>query len=357
MTPKTRNIPLTSQPCRTRRRPSAFTLIELLVVVAIIAILMGILLPSLWKVKTQAKVTKIKAQFQSLDAAIQSYVNSSIGGSLPPSGSDNPDHPGTIYDPQDDLGHNSCNAESDDGYTGASLLVMALAGADLLGPPGFKDLPYDPTTSNRLWWDNTSAFNSQGGGTDGIYAMNEETWEPMFPRHAPFVDISDGTIVSFHDLELIGSIRNGEDAFQDKDRTRPAKVFADAFDVPILYYRAKIGGTYMIEDPGTPEEPGVYDHRHNDLITGSTASSGSRDGLDFSGAQAGYTKLNNPECPEPDPETDDLTKDKWDDTFARYIWNDKIKARNEPVNKTGYLMISAGADKVFGTNDDITNWK
>lgn len=50
-----------------------FTLIELLTVIAIIAILMGLLLPVLGKIKEAGKKTKAKAQMKGLELAIKSY--------------------------------------------------------------------------------------------------------------------------------------------------------------------------------------------------------------------------------------------------------------------------------------------
>ncbi len=56
---------------RTQKRN--FTLVELLTVIAIIAVLAGILLPVLGKVKEKAKVTKAKSQMNGIIMAIKNY--------------------------------------------------------------------------------------------------------------------------------------------------------------------------------------------------------------------------------------------------------------------------------------------
>jgi len=57
-----------------RRRPRAFTLIELLVVVAIIALLIAILLPSLSAAREQGKQAKCLANLKSIGLTLQAYA-------------------------------------------------------------------------------------------------------------------------------------------------------------------------------------------------------------------------------------------------------------------------------------------
>lgn len=65
------------------RRLSGFTLIELLVVVAIIALLISILLPSLTAAREQAKAVKCAANMRGCGQAVLGYTTESPGGHYP----------------------------------------------------------------------------------------------------------------------------------------------------------------------------------------------------------------------------------------------------------------------------------
>src|SRR5947208_11848566 len=65
-----------------RSRHRAFTLIELLVVIGIIAILLGILLPTIARVRESANTIKCAAQLRQIGQAIINYTTAN-GGMLP----------------------------------------------------------------------------------------------------------------------------------------------------------------------------------------------------------------------------------------------------------------------------------
>ena len=61
------------EPNQTSKR--AFTIVELLTVMSIIVILIGLLVPALNKVRQYATDVKQKAQFHSMDAAMELFHN------------------------------------------------------------------------------------------------------------------------------------------------------------------------------------------------------------------------------------------------------------------------------------------
>lgn len=74
---------------------NGFTLIELLVVIAIIALLLSILMPTLRKVKEQARLTVCAAHLHNAGVAIYAYATD-FNGNIPPFWDADPDNPGKL---------------------------------------------------------------------------------------------------------------------------------------------------------------------------------------------------------------------------------------------------------------------
>ncbi len=272
----------------------AFSLVELLVVIGIIVLLASIALPTLTAVKEHAKATATAAILNSLDSALETYrAESKLGREYPPSFWDMSN--GTPY-----------NSSPDNKVAfGAQTLLWGLAGADLLGTPGWPDL----TTGLPRMGNGTS------GGEDQLYYI-DPNGDPFYPRYGPFFDISKMKIRRPADIGItVGSSVGGTPG----DSSSP--VLVDYFDMPILYYNR--------------------DASHRDVQMYKPS-----DNIGFL-----------------DASRDTIHADL---AFYKYIVDkraydpDNPSASLSPIpvphNRDTYLLISAGPDRKYGTRDDVTNF-
>jgi hypothetical protein len=154
-------------------------------------------------------------------------------------------------------------------------------------------------------------------------------------------------------------------------RMRDLPVIVDAFDQPILYYVANTHGrvTNMVGDKRDPtntydgqdQQKGVPFYFHEDNIGFTGDADANQLGWDFGARQKGHAIADSGE--ELTATTLVLPGNR--NTFARYIVDRNIwsslrgspvsTSPLRPVNADTYLLISAGPDGLYGTNDDVTN--
>ena len=191
----------TIHPTPRSRRLAGFTIVELLVVIAIIALLVGITVPTVSAVKNVAKAGATKALLHSIGTGLDMFkIESKLGRTYPPSRWD------TMGD-GDPYGNGMGNYVAQ----GAQTLVWGLAGADLLGTPGFQINPTGGTYLNR--------------DTGGLYQL--DNGRPVKARFGPYMDLSKTKLKTPPELDRPVS------GTGDFDK---APVIADNFGLAVLYY-------------------------------------------------------------------------------------------------------------------------
>jgi prepilin-type N-terminal cleavage/methylation domain-containing protein len=346
------------KPKHTISATAAFTLVEMLVVIVIIGLLVAALLPAFGAARRQAQKASCAGMYSGLEQGIQQFqTEQALGGTLPPSTGDNPTRAQRveIHDP-------GSETETPVKASGAQLLVMALIGADGLGTPGFRDLDGD-----GVWWNDTSAEQPAGAKRGGLYALDATTKEPKQTRYAGYVDSKmKEHLDSFTKLANDGKIVNKTlDQLKTLKYATNQLFFEDPWDAPVLYFRANRAGQRMVSKKGGPA--GVYSQEDNAIITGCEDGEVIEDGLDFGAGKlqspgADKARLHalslakSPDATVPVADLFDVSKPDWADTFARFVADPKVLVKPTPSRPDSYLLISAGPDGRYGTEDDVTNW-
>jgi type II secretory pathway pseudopilin PulG len=310
------------------------TVIEILVVVSIIALLVGILIPALTMVRRTAKEVKQKAQFTAIDLGLAAFKN------------DYGDYPSSMF------WDSTSSATQPRDYCGAQKLAEAMVGWDLLGfhPNSAWRSDGLDATRGAMTYDPTGVRGDANG--DGVR-------DTLSERRDRYVE-----------LEMANVFRLGQSASGVADGlfingtneygTRLAEntyVLCDVFEVstrkvllsdgktvhpgtPILYYRANTASKFLVDSAtvGTNSalaETSIYRASDNSALVfmGRLA-----DGLNAVGNRRRHPLA-------------DWSK------FYEVIRDPKVQAQPWPYRPDSYILISAGYDGLYGTEDDICNFK
>lgn len=283
---------------RQPKKRAAFTIVELLTVMSIIVILIGLLVPALNRVRIFAKEVKQKAQFHSIEAAIELFNNAFDG--YPESSAVDWTDPTT--------GGNM--------YCGAMKLCEAMMGQDMLG------------------FHTNSRFEADGS------ALYDGT---VTSRVGPYLPPESADAVEIQEIWSTATLNGpSPSSFMPTSRVL-CDVYTRRLDsgkkvgMPILYYKADTTGRGKYHDENAPMTPldaaeNIYNYYDNqDLL---------ELGMPGAAAPPGYVyPLANKE------------------QFYENTLSNKVTTVRRPFRADTYILISPGYDAEYGTSDDIMNFE
>ena len=300
-------------------KSKAFTIVELLTVMSVIALLLGLLVPSLQEVRKIALNTKQNAQFHSIDVALN------------------------IFQGEEEEYPESSSISTNYGCTGAQMLAEALVGRDLQG--------YDTASS----WDPYS---------DSTANMYNDSSDSTARRKGPYLNLEN--VGAFDVADLYGeTLANSAGIYsiglsKDEPVGMPAPVLTDVFrnkrvelangeqvkaGSPVLYFKANTAST-LFQSPVSKNntfsdqdmEDYIYNYMDNYLF--------------FELGTIKKPDLGNwTEAAHPYQEIESGYEDFYED-----IWNSQVSTVDRPYNPDTFILMSAGFDGRYGTADDITNF-
>jgi type II secretory pathway pseudopilin PulG len=294
-------------------KKAAFTIVELLTVMSIIVILISLLVPSLTAVKRYARKVRQGAQFHGIGAAMELFHGEEDG--YPPS------------------------SDPDTDYCGAMKLAEAMVGQDLLGfhPKSLFNSDLTDSQGNLLY------DKDPDSTADDLDISDPDDRRNLQSRKGPYLPLEKANAYRLRDLYGENTDPWDEDRFVlcDEYARVVNKETGKKIGMPILYYKADPSG--MMHDPNFPDHPlNFYDYEDNHEFL---------DQLDIPW---------DPTYLLPYPLVRDLGGGQEGQRFYEMTKNPAIRMGNDtgrPYRPDSYILISAGFDGLYGTEDDVLNFK
>lgn len=323
----------------------AFSIVEVITAVSIVAIMIAILIPAMAAVRKTARKVRQQAQFTTLTVGLESFKN--------------------------DFGYYPDSSQFDrnaNEYNGAQKLAEAMFGQDLLGvhpsvAPKFdyegKNLVFDKAGSQI-----TQLLYTADTTIKGYNAGWQTDVENVQCRKGPYIEAEKAGVADLRDIYpgtgnlYVPAASEGtmfviSDTFAKKNSTfasamSTAGVSKKTVGMPVLYFKAD---TRKIQQ------------RDKSVAAGTTPVNADRiynweDNKDIIECGTPWDNYTNSL-----PSVDYLNKAALSDTdrmkiFADMIINPMLNVGNRqlPYNSKSYILVSAGEDGFFGTEDDVYNF-
>jgi len=299
-----------------------FTLLEMLTALAIIALMIGLLIPAIGKIQTTAQTVKQKAQFHAIEVALEAF-RSDVG-----------DYPPSSY--TRDSGQAGAGT---DGYCGAQKLAEVIVGMDGFGfhplsqwrSDGLQDTNSDGTGDNPLYY-----------GSTGFSSLSQtEKDDNLRSRKGPYLELEKANAVKLSNMYPSGnpSLFNMlADTFVLTDMFALVKNKATGkrTGMPILYFRADTSNTLF--------KPSTLGSLPFPFSTSQDAIYNVNENYPFLSCWApwGWGSVSHPMTDR--------------NIFYQRIANPNFTSPQRPYRNESFILLSAGPDGLYGTPDDVYNF-